>query len=454
MALALIATTASTALAHGDLKSSVPANKASLSSLPKELRLVFTERPELALTRVVLKAPDGTVVAIGKLVASGADKATVTAPIIGTLSAAGVYTVEWEMAGEDGHPVDGKFSFTVPPEALASTLPAAAADTPRAIADTQTAHHDTVSMPTSVDRFDAQSAGYVVVRFALFTALLVVIGAAAFRWTVLGSMARQADADRAFIDNAAARAARVGTLAAVILVVAVASRFVAQRMALSNVDAGTLVSATDWGRGWLIQLIVAMVALAGFWLARSGSRAGWAVAGVAAMVLAFTPALSSHAAASTRGGSVVADGLHVLGAAGWLGSLAVVLIVGIPTAMTLGEGRRGTAVSDLINAFSPTALVFAAIVAATGLFAAWTHLGGLSPLWQSLYGRILLAKLGVLSVVALTGAYNWLRVKPALGTDEGAVRIRRSASIEVGVAVLVLVLTAVLVATPTPMDRM
>lgn len=454
LAFALISSSASPALAHGDLKSSIPAAKSSIGTLLKELRLVFTERPELPLTRIVLKAPDGTAIALGTLVASGADKATVTAPIAGVLTAPGAYTVEWEMAGEDGHPIDGKFTFTILPEAFASARPISPADTRRAIADTPMTHHDTVSMPTSAERFDAQSAGYVAVRFVLYTALLIVIGAVAFRWVVLGSMLRHADADREFIDGAATRAARLGTLVAAVLVAAIVARLMAQRLALNAIDLGTLLSATNWGRGWLIQLAAAVAAAAGLWLARGGSRGGWTLAALAAVVLAFTPALSSHAAASRRFGAVIADGFHVLGASGWLGSLAVVLIAGIPAALRLAEGRRGTAVADLINAFSPTALVFAGIVAASGLFAAWIHLGGLSPLWQSTYGRLLLGKLAVLSVVALTGAYNWLRVKPALGTDEGAARIRRSASVEVGVGVFVLIVTAILVATPTPMDRM
>ena len=147
-----------------------------------------------------------------------------------------------------------------------------------------------------------------------------------------------------------------------------------------------------------------------------------------AVVLAFTPAFVSHAASTPRFGvlPVVLDGLHVLGAAGWLGSLSVVLSAGIPAALALDEERRGEAVADLINAFSPTALLFAGMVALSGLFAAWTHLGGIEALWEARYGKLLLAKLLVLSVVALTGAYNWLRVKPALGSMEGAGRIRRS----------------------------
>ena len=453
-ALVLLGSSASPAMAHGDLKSSIPADKSSIAMLLKELRLVFTERPELPLTKIVLRAPDGTSIPLGKLVASGADKATITAQITGVLSAPGLYTVEWEMAGEDGHPMDGKFTFTIRPEAFASAAPVVPTDTARATADTQMAHHDTVSMPTSAERFDAQSGGYVVVRFVLYTAMLMVIGAVAFRWAVLAGMSRRADADRAFIDAAATRAAAVGGVAVVVLVAAIIARLVAQRIALNGIDLGTLLSSTKWGRGWLTQLVAALVALAGLWLARRGTPGGWTIAALGAVVLAFTPAISSHAAASNRSGAFIADGLHVLGASGWLGSLAIVLLAGIPTAMLLAEGRRGTAVADLINAFSPTALVFAGIVAASGLFAAWIHLGGVSPLWQSTYGRILLAKLAVLSVVALTGAYNWLRVKPALGTDEGASRIRRSASVEVGVGVFVLLLTAILVATPTPMDRM
>ena len=105
------------------------------------------------------------------------------------------------------------------------------------------------------------------------------------------------------------------------------------------------------------------------------------------------------------------------------------------------------------SAFSPTALVFAGLAASTGVFSAWLHLGTIPALWQTTYGQTLLVKLGILSVVVATGAYNWLRVKPALGNVEGAVRIRRSATIELAVGVLVLVVTAVLVATPTAMDE-
>lgn len=458
-ALALLATTARGAAAHGNLRSSAPADKARLSVTPRQLILTFTERPEMALTRIVLRGPDGQDIALGRLSASGADMATVSADIIGRMRA-GEYTVAWQIAGADGHPVGGKFAFTLLPEAIA---PEAQAEVAPPVS--RVSHHDSVGMPLSADRFDAESPGYVAIRFVLYASLLVVIGAAAFRLVVLALVGRQPQPDPVFIEEASRRGAALGRFAAVVLVVACLARLYAQSVALGG--AGTadsdgfssLLLATAWGRSWIVQLVAAMTAAAGFHFAgRTGrvSASGWTVGGLAAVVLAFSPAFASHAASvpNRTGLAILADGLHVLGASGWLGSLLVVLVAGIPAAMSLGEGRRGTAVAELINAFSPAALGFAGLVAGTGVFAAWLHLGGVRALWETPYGRLLLLKLVILSAVAWTGAYNWLRVRPSLGSDEGAGRIRRSASIEVATAILVLAVTAVLVATPTPMDGM
>jgi copper transport protein len=179
---------------------------------------------------------------------------------------------------------------------------------------------------------------------------------------------------------------------------------------------------------------------------------GWALAALGVVVLAFTPALAGHAVATPDRTwlAVRSDGLHVLGAGGWLGSLPAVVAVGIPVAMHLERPERGQAVAALVNAFSPTALVFAAIVTATGVLSASFHLGSLADLWQSDYGRTLLFKIGVLSLLFATGAYSWLRVRPALAGEDGARRVRRSAGFELGVGVVVLLVTAVLVATPPP----
>jgi copper transport protein len=172
----------------------------------------------------------------------------------------------------------------------------------------------------------------------------------------------------------------------------------------------------------------------------------------AALVLAFALALSGHAAAvaGRANFTLLADATHVLGAGGWLGGLLVVLGAGVPAAFALEEGKRGGAVAALVEAFSRTALLFAALLITTGLFGAWVHVGSLGALWQSGYGRTLLVKLALFALVFAAGAYNFLRLRPSLGDEGGARRFRRSATLELVVAVAVLAVTAVLVALPTP----
>jgi putative copper export protein len=150
--------------------------------------------------------------------------------------------------------------------------------------------------------------------------------------------------------------------------------------------------------------------------------------------------------------AVLADALHVLGAGGWLGTLLVVVLVGIPIALRQAESERGQAAAALVNAFSPVALACAAAIAITGVLAAWMHLGTVSALWASDYGRVLLVKLAVIVVIATLGAVNWRVLRPALGNVDAARRIRGSAIAELAIGALVLAITAVLVVTPTPAE--
>lgn len=470
--LATVLLTPTVALAHGKLRSSSPAANAHLSTVPTEVRLTFNEATELALTRIDLLGPDGQAVDLGPVAfADGNARRVVVAAIRGAL-VEGTYTVAWQMVGADGHPVRERFTFMIMPGAsgladpsvseAVAPLPGEAAIgvTAPGQAPPPAAHHHAATMEDA-SGFDAESPLYVVIRWLTFTALVVTLGAVAFHLVVLGFLRRAREPDSPMLAAASLRAATLAAWAAALLGVAALLRLYAQSYALHGAQGAidptliaTMLSRTTWGWGWVLQAVGGIVAVAGFLAARGGRRAGWAVATLGVAVLAFTPALSGHAAAVPRLTplAVLADGLHVMGAGGWLGSLLFVIAIGIPAARRLPEGARGRAVADLVNAFSPTALVFAGIAAATGVFSAWLHLDAVSALWRSEYGRTLLLKLVVLSGVVATAAYNWRRVRPALGNAEGADRIQRSATLELAGGALVLVVTAVLVATPPPVD--
>ena len=325
-------------------------------------------------------------------------------------------------------------------------------------------HHAGASFPPE-NAFDAESPLYVAIRWLQFTATLIVVGTVAFRIVVLGFMSRARVPRTTFIEAAAIAAARIGFLAVAALGAVAVLRLVAQSYALhgaSNawnvVFIASMLRKTVWGWAWLLQIVGVVITLIGFSQVRGGANSrrarGWLIAAVGVVALVFSPALSGHAvsAPSLTGLAVLADAAHVLGASGWLGSLLLVVIVGIPVALRGEPEDRGLAVADLVNAFSPTALAFAGITATTGVFAAWLHLGAVSALWTTTYGQTLLVKLAVLSVVGATGAYNWLRVRPVLGDLEGARRVHRSASVELAIGAIVLAVTAVLVALPTATD--
>jgi putative copper export protein len=212
-------------------------------------------------------------------------------------------------------------------------------------------------------------------------------------------------------------------------------------------QAVALVSATTWGTAWICQLMLAAFAAAAFGLARRGGPAPWALAVIASLCLAATPAFSGHAFGSERWPevAVAADVLHVTGAGLWLGAMFV-LFAGLATSGA-ADARR------MLSAFSPLALAAAAVVGSTGVLAAWLHLGSLPFLWQSRYGKMLLLKLVAVALMAGAGAFNWRRAGPALHRSGQIGPLRRSIGTELIVGAMVLLATAVLVVTPPPGDE-
>jgi putative copper export protein len=129
----------------------------------------------------------------------------------------------------------------------------------------------------------------------------------------------------------------------------------------------------------------------------------------------------------------------------------MILLVGIGAAAKApGSVSIGSRVATLVNAFSSLALVCGGAVVATGIATALLHVSPISRLWTSTYGMTLIVKLALVSLLFSLGAWNWRRVKPNLGGDEGVVALRFSAKLELIASVLVLAVTAFLVALPLP----
>lgn len=318
--------------------------------------------------------------------------------------------------------------------------------------------------------FGVESPAYVAIRWAQSVGVSLLVGTAIVRWLIL-PRAKRALAQRSRESAAAGveipaipdddlmrRVERLAAPLALALFVVEVARLAAQYHAVAGGDAfevailRALVFSSHWGGAWIATLLGAALILAATRLRVRDARWVEAVFWSALVVTAAGVASGGHAA--TGGWQAEAlQTLHVLAAGAWIGSLAVVVLVVIPPLARLGTATAHATVAAVIAAFSPVALVAGALLLATGVSAAARALGSFDALWLSTYGRTLIVKLALLGVTAGTGAYNWRRVLPTLGTAAGSTaRLRRSSAVELVAALAILVVTAVLVATPLPAE--
>jgi methionine-rich copper-binding protein CopC len=108
VALALSAAPA-VALGHVSLESSSPEAGESLETAPTEVTLTFDGELDPAGSTFSVVDHDGAEVGSGEVDLDVADRNVMTGSV--DISEPGVYTVEWEVLGADGHEITGAFSF-------------------------------------------------------------------------------------------------------------------------------------------------------------------------------------------------------------------------------------------------------------------------------------------------------------------------------------------------------
>jgi putative copper export protein len=274
-----------------------------------------------------------------------------------------------------------------------------------------------------------------------FVSSFLILGPVGFRYGVVPLDSADADAAPPLV-RAVARAAAMGVLGAALgaisIVASLHKRAEAKHLTLEE-------AASAAGTTLVIQVVLLAVVLLAFVLAWRRVAQAWLVAAVASAAYALRGIADGRLAA-------MVNPLHVLGASLWLGTLLVLVVCGLGELLrpTVATPARERAVADMVHRFSVVGLSGSALLGITGLVTAWTHLKRLDALWTTPYGLALDRKLVVVLAVVALGAWNWRKVGPSLGTEGGALKIRRTAATELAVAAVVLVLTGILVSTPSP----
>lgn len=272
-----------------------------------------------------------------------------------------------------------------------------------------------------------------------FISLFLPIGAVGFRYTSLrGTLNVGGDVVHEHAARRAAWLGLVGSVVGVLLLVRELPGLAArQHTTVAALVTGKLQPAA--------QVILLALGVIGFVLAVARGRIGWPLAALGVILGQLRGLL---------GGQLLrlVNPMHVLFGGLWIGTLFVLVVAGLSAVLRdePTRSRRGALVADMVNRFSPLALVAGGMVVLFGVITAWRHLHRINALWTTPYGYALLAKLAVVAVVFTLGAWNWRRQRPLLGSEDAAHAIRRSATAELGAAGLVLIITGVLVSLPSP----
>ena len=396
LAIVLTVAIAAPAAAHAELESTEPAQSAVLLTSPRQVVLHFGEPVDVDFGSVRVLAPDGHRVDEGGAHHPRADGRAVAVAVPARL-AAGTYVVVWRVISDDSHPVQGGFVFSV---GTAAGAPSRARAVATALA--QSAGSGSVGVV------------YGIVRFVLLASVLVLVGMG-MALVALGPA-----------DGVLRRARRLmwaswtAALLASLFGIAVQGVYAAA-LPLGRLFSWSLVDDvvhTRFGAVQLLRCLVLVVAapvVATLGRPHPMRRARLVVPAAAlGLGLLLTPGLAGHAA-NTGNGLVgeTLDAAHLAAAAVWLGGLVLLGTLVVPGRQA-GAARQD--LGGLARAFAPWALGAVAVVVATGVVQSLRNVGSWYALVNTPYGRLLLAKIGLVALLVLLGATTrrvatggWLR---------------------------------------------
>jgi copper transport protein len=403
--------------AHANLVRSEPATNARLTTSPDEIRLYFTEPIEAQFSRIsiwnsqgaVLDMPDSQVDADG-------EKQLVLIP--GAM-ADGVYTVTWRVVSQtDGHLTEGAFPLTIGSamgvvESLSSLA------------------NETIPVHS------------VIIRWVNVLSLAWFVGSVGF-WLFIwqptlpdGHPETEQRMNTVIILGWLA----VGITSALMLLLQ--ASIVSGVGLLQSFNAvSQVLTGTRFGQLWLGRGLLWLIS-GGLLFWRDKTLWTYRLLLILGSGILITQSLFSHASGTADAApAVIADWLHLVAMAIWIGGLLQFVVV-------IGAMRQILGVlSVMVARFSNMARLSVAMLVITGTYAAWLHIGSLDGFISTQYGRAMTIKLLLFLPLLAIGAVNLLLTHRGLqgGQAIWSTRLRNLVRLEITLAIVILVAVGVMTA--------
>lgn len=389
-AVALLAP--ATALAHSSYSKSDPPAATRVEAAPTSIRIQFTQPFNEELTRIeLLDAATG--IPYDVRMSSPEPRVAVIRPTAGALPTA-PYRIRWHtVGGYDGHVLDGTFGFGVRTNAIDGE--------PRLTSSPFKGW----GMPRVTFRAIMLIALFFFAGGVLVPALLRVPGG--FAAWLLPREERGLE-NGAFLRRLERRTVFAGW---VTVEAGVAATVV------EAVDAGGSFSPSVFGAFLLTNVSglsrLAMLALvaAAVLLIRRRLKVAAALVVLAFLAIGF----GGHAyMPQWRYVAMTTNWVHLVAAAVWAGGIGQLALAWVPRVFSWSGSLRRAVMREVLNGFGHIALPAFAVVAVSGSLHALIRLGGLTALWQTTYGRVLLVKMMIVGLISLASYLHAMRVRPRL----------------------------------------
>jgi copper transport protein len=336
----------------------------------------------------------------------------------------GTYVVAWRVISADSHPVRGAFAFSVGEPVRGSE------DIVQAVLD-QEAGSESVDVALAVTRFVGLALILLAVGGATVLAFVVdprEIGRS-WHWVVLALAGVLLAVDSlAWIALTGVKAAGFGL-----------GEIFRWAPAREVVDTG-------FGQVWVARAVLALaLAVLAVWAARRRSNPATALL-LLASAIAVTAPLSGHARIEGTLG-ILSDSVHIVAAGVWAGGLSFLALV-----LVEAGGDRWSLATTAVPRFSALAVVSVIALAVSGFVSGVLEVSSWSALWETAYGRLLLAKVVLLVPLLVLGAFNNRvsvpRFRSGAARPDDQRRFSRAVMAELALLVIVLGVTTALVAEP------
>jgi len=384
--LVVVATVASLAWAspvsaHGQLDSSSPAPSAVLETAPSEIRLDFNE-PVVPIARSIeIYNQDGQRIVLGEALVSPEDPSVLIAKDVPAIPD-GLYVVAWRAVSNDGHAIDGAYSFQI-----GASAPIVATS-------------DLIANVLS-GQDGPQGLSWLMgaAKFLGFLGLCLVLGC-------LAMLAGGSISSRRVITFVGIGWV-LSAVSALVLFVAQGPYTIAGTWSdLFNTSLWSDVYATRLGKALVIRELLLLSLLVLLWSLRghfARSLTSWwrSTTLLVGVGIVLTLSASGHPSASAQSGIAVAvDALHFSSVVLWVGGLIVVAFGGV---------MRSAHADVVVRRFSRMATFAIPMTVLTGLWQTWHLVPALSDITQTAWGKALLVKTCfVIAAVTLGGFARWL----------------------------------------------